>query len=95
MNYVSYDNATAIVTPIGTKIRNTQSMIANAFDSATAYVIGDVVRYNDVLYRFKAAHSAGAWIGTDVDAVNVIELLDDVEVSALTTAEVNALIALL
>ena len=48
-----------------------------------------------MLYRFKAAHSAGAWIGTDVDAVNVVELLDDVEVSALTTAEVNALIALL
>ena len=43
MNFVSNDNATAIVTPIGTKIRNTQSMIANAFSAEQAYVIGDAV----------------------------------------------------
>ena len=95
MNYVSNDNATALMTAIAGEIVEVQDMVATSFSTSQAYQVGDVVKYEDKLYRFKASHSAGAWNASDVDEVNVVELIDDVEVSALTTAEVNALIALL
>lgn len=37
-----------------------------AFDSAKAYAVGDVVKYEGRLYRFTAEHAQGEWIGTDV-----------------------------
>lgn len=70
--------------------------LAPAFDTTVAYAIGDVVTYtDDKVYRFKAAHAAGAWVGTDVDAVTIATLIADAEPEPLTTAQVEALIALL
>ena len=47
------------------------SSIADAFDSTKNYARGDMVIYSGQLYIFKSAHSAGAWIGTDAEAVSV------------------------
>ena len=40
--------------------------LAAAFSTSTAYKQGERVTYNGKVYVFKAAHSAGAWTGTDV-----------------------------
>ena len=69
--------------------------LAPAFDATTAYAEGDFVIYEDQLYQFNAAHSAGAWVGTDADAKTVVELIEAAEPDALTTAQVNTLIGLL
>lgn len=39
--------------------------VAHTFSSSTAYTAGQYVWYEGELYRFNAAHPAGAWIGTD------------------------------
>ena len=95
MNFVSNANATALMQAIGTELSEIQHMIAGNFTTTDNFVAGDVVVYEDKLDRFTAAHNAGAWIGSDAEEVQVIDLLTDVEPNALTTAEVNALIALL
>ena len=69
--------------------------IADAFSASAAYAIGDVVVYGDTLYKFKAAHAAGAWIGTDADAVTIESLIDAAEPDALTEAQMTALLAIL
>lgn len=46
------------------------------FSTSKSYSAGDVVNYNGKLYKFTAAHAAGAWTGADVeetDAFNEIE----------------------
>lgn len=48
-----------------------ESTIAPEFDPSGSYTAGSYVYKNGVLYRFTAAHSAGAWTGTDVEAVTV------------------------
>lgn len=65
--------------------------LAPAFSTETAYEAGDVVVKDDVLYKFNTAHSAGAWTGTDVDAIKV----SDMEPESLTSAQIIALEALL
>lgn len=81
---------------INTRIDNVREMISNnAFDATTAYEAGDVVVYEDGLYQFNAAHTAGDWTGTDVDEIDVLELIAAVEPSEFTTAQVNALKTLL
>lgn len=40
--------------------------LAPAFSTSTAYKQGERVTYDGKVYVFKAAHSAGAWTGTDV-----------------------------
>lgn len=65
------------------------------FDATEAYVIGDVVKKDEKLYRFKADHAAGAWDPTEVDEVDVIQLIKDAEPESLTQAQIDALIALL
>ena len=69
--------------------------IAETFDATAAYETGDIVIYQNGLYKFKADHAAGAWIGTDADAVTVADLINAAEPDELTTAQVNALIGLL
>ncbi len=69
--------------------------LADAFDDTAAYAIGDVVTYEDGLYRFTAEHAAGGWDSTEVEAVTVNTLIGDAEPDSLTTAQKTALIALL
>lgn len=70
-------------------------IIAGEFSTATAYAVGDVVIYDGSLYKFKTAHSAGAWNSAEVDEKTIAELLKEVDIDSLTTAQVNSLIALL
>lgn len=66
------------------------------FDATQDYEIGDVVKNDGALYRFKAAHTANdPWDPTEVDEVDVVQLIKDAEPDALTTEQVNQLIALL
>lgn len=84
------------VDAIEERITNVREMISDtAFNAETAYTIGDIVTYEDGLYKFKAAHPAGAWTGTDVDEVDILDLISSVEPDEFTTAQVNALKALL
>lgn len=81
---------------INTRIDNVRAMISDtAFDATAAYAIGDIVTYEDGLYKFKAAHPAGAWIGTDADEIDILDVISSVEPDEFTTAQVNALKALL
>lgn len=43
--------------------------VAQAFDATKAYSVGDMVLYQGTLYAFTAAHPAGAWVGSDAQAV--------------------------
>lgn len=79
------DSATAAAesaTAAATSASSATDALANEaadFSSSKAYAIGDYVIYNNgthkYLYRFTAAHSAGAWVGTDATQV---ALADDV-----------------
>ncbi len=51
---------------------------ATVFSTSESYNAGDIVKYNGGLYRFIAAHSAGAWASTDVE-----EIGDDYDVDFL------------
>ena len=42
---------------------------APVFSASTAYSQGDIVRKGGKLYRFTAAHSAGAWSGSDAEEI--------------------------
>ena len=85
------------VAGINARIDNVRAMISNvAFDETQAYEIGDVVTYEDGLYKFKAAHTANdPWDAEEVDEVDVLDLISAVEPDELTSAQVNSLIGLL
>lgn len=71
--------------------------IAADFDASSAYNEGDIVMYQNSLYQFKAGgHTAGdPWNASEVDAVTIIDLIDDAEPASLTPAQVTTLIGLL
>lgn len=61
-------------------VSDTEDMIENLadpFSSSTAYVTGDYVIQNGVLYRFTADHPAGAWTGSDAQQVTAMREIDD------------------
>lgn len=68
------------VSAIENRITDTQEMIeTDEFAAANAYSEGDIVRYQDALYRFKTAHTAGdAWSSSEVDAVTVVGLIAEI-----------------
>lgn len=41
------------------------------FSGTENYLIGDVINYNGILYSFIADHSAGAWLGIDVEETSI------------------------
>ena len=77
---VKYDVISSFVdvAAIEDAIKAVSDMIAAEFDETTgAYAIGDLVVKDGVLYKFKAAHTAGdPWDATEVDEVTVDSLLD-------------------
>lgn len=80
-----------------TKIGSLSDSIADEFVAANPYTEGALVMHECKLYKFKAAgHTAGdPWNSAEVDAVRVEDLIESAEPNPLTTAEVNALLALL
>lgn len=64
--------------------------IANDFSASTAYEVGDYVWYDRILYKFTQAHSAGAWLGTDVVASAVTdEVAGTKDLIAENTADIS------
>ena len=62
-----------------TNILYTQDMICDAeFSTSTAYAVGDIVTYNNSLYEFTSAHSAGAWNSADVTQINVVGIIGNI-----------------
>jgi len=55
----------------GTAAANALANEAPTFSDSAKYAAGDYVVYENYLYRFVSPHSAGAWTGTDVAAVNI------------------------
>lgn len=53
--------------------------IAPLFSTSAAYSVGDCVIKDAVLYRFKTAHSAGAWSASEVEAITVGKELTDLK----------------
>lgn len=49
---------------------------AKAFSATEAYAAGDIVVYSGGLYRFIAAHAAGAWNGIDVEEIGTQDDID-------------------
>ncbi len=80
---------------INTRINNVRNTLADVFDTTSAYAIGDVVIYEDGLYRFTTAHTAGDWDSTQVETVTVETLIDEAEPESLTSSQITALISLL
>ena len=58
---------------------------ASAFNDTTAYSIGDIVVHDNKLYKFKAAHVAGAWDATEVDRIDVEDLITAIKTELATT----------
>ena len=85
------------VSGIEDRIDNVREMISDdEFDATAAYEIGDIVVYEDGLYRFTSAHTANTdWDATEVEEIDVLDLIDEAEPDSLTTAQINALLALL
>lgn len=84
------------VDALNAKIASLGGSLADVFDKANAYSIGDIVVYNSALYKFKAAHTAGAdWSSSEVDPITVESLIASADPTSLTEAQINALIALL
>lgn len=50
---------------------NNPKSVAGQFSASKAYAAGDYVYYNRKLYRFTAAHAAGAWTGSDASEATV------------------------
>ena len=90
------DLITAIKTELATTKNAIETSIADIFDSANAYDVGDVVYHDDALYKFKAAHTAGdPWDATEVDAVQVADLMSEMEPDSLTPQQIIDLEGLL
>lgn len=64
------------VDTVTNEVAKVSGALADGFSASTAYAIGDVVTYQNELYKFKAAHAAGAWSASDVDKVTVEDLID-------------------
>lgn len=69
------DNENGVLVPTEEELEDAVNMIAETFATNKAYAIGDYVVYDDgsgrKLYKFTAAHSAGAWNRGQVIEVKV------------------------
>lgn len=84
------------VDAIETRIDDVAKMITGFFEDTADYFAGEVVIYEDKLYKFKVDHaSVHGWDPTEVDQITVIDLINAAEPDPLTTEQVNNLIGLL
>ena len=62
--------------------------ISDAFSDTNTYIVGDVVIYNNLLYRCKTAVTTpGAWTGSDNwERITIEDLIDTVKSSVATNA---------
>lgn len=67
--------------------------IAHTFSTSTAYTAGQYVWYEGELYRFNAAHPAGAWIGTDASRYTATDELPLIQANLTTLNSFAASVA--
>lgn len=81
----------AVVTPEGVIVNGNETYTVGftaykgIFDATKAYVIGDIVVYEGVLYEFTVAHTAGAWNAEQVKKMTAQTLYNNL----LKDAEAN------
>ena len=63
----------------GDKLTALSGITADAFSTSADYAAGDYVTYNGSLYKFTAAHTAGAWNASHVTAVIVTDEITDLK----------------
>lgn len=61
------------------EIEQSTGNFADDFSASATYAAGDYVMHSGQLYRFTANHAAGAWTGSDAEAVTVGEELTDLK----------------
>lgn len=84
------------VEALDNRIDAVEAMITGEFDATQAYAIGDIVIHEDGLFKFKVVHTANdPWSATEVDAVDIIGLVEAAEPESLTATQVNTIIGLL
>lgn len=74
------DDYEALATRVRAIVSDVEDMVENLadpFSTSTAYVIGDYVVQNGILYRFTADHPAGVWTGSDAQQVTAMREIDD------------------
>lgn len=69
------------------EIDQTTGNFADAFSASTTYAAGDYVMHSGQLYRFTANHAAGAWTGSDAEAVTVGEELTGLKAESTALQE--------
>lgn len=55
--------------------------LSDAFDDTTDYKVGDLVIYNNTLYKCTTDHDAGAWVAGDFTATTIAENIEVVDFS--------------
>ena len=63
-----------------------------AFSTVTAYVVSDVVYYDNKLWKFTADHAAGQWDENDVTEYTVADLVNDLK-AGLVSGDIVAKLA--
>ena len=85
-----------VTTPDGSVQYKAPPMAAE-FSASASYAAGDYCTYQGALYRFSAAHAAGAWTGTDAAVVSlagdVSDLRSAIDLGCITVGIKDALIA--
>ena len=88
-----YDSTTGLW--VNKKVSHIDEAIADIFDETLDYESGDIVIYNDGLYRFTTDHTAGPWDSSEVESVSVEQLIAENVPTPFTTVQKNYLIGLL
>ena len=88
-NYVTYEQIQIIASSIGnnfntinTVINNTQDTITDEFSTSKNYNVGDVIVYNNQLYKCSSPHSAGEWDSGNFTATTVAELINEAKTTS-------------
>ena len=86
-NFVTYEQMQIIASQIGnnfntihTTLNETQDTITDEFNATVNYKVGDVVVYNNTLYKCSSPHNAGEWDSANFTATTVAELINEARV---------------
>ena len=63
---IIYNSLDSVIDPIKEDIENINGAIAPVFSGTATYAVGDVVTYENKLYKFTSPHSEGNWDSSQV-----------------------------
>ena len=92
----AWDNTQVVRVTVGEELEDLSenqnlinSNISDDFDTTITYKIGDIVRYNNSLYKFISDHSAGTWIGTDAMQITIDDELFSLDIKGKNILTAN------